>query len=137
MLPFTPRLRLAIASAEALASSQQRLEVSPLDLLAGILSLGSGLAVGVLKAKGFTESDGAAAASHQSTLDDTPTSYTAEALTALSGAILEAVSRSHELVGVEHMLVGILTQPSAEISALLAQKNVKREELLSTLRAEM
>ncbi len=137
MLPFTPRLRLALASAEALAGRRQRLEVSPLDLFAGVLSLGSGLAVGVLKARGFTESDAAQPASQQSTLADTPRSYTAEALTALSGAMLEAVRMSHELVGIEHMLVGILTQPSPEISAVLAQKNIKREELLSGLRAQM
>lgn len=137
MLPFTSRLRLAIASAEALASGEQRRDVSPSDLLAGILSLGGGLAVGVLRARGFTESDAAPPASDQSTLADTPTSYTAEALTALSGAMLEAVNRSNQLVGVEHMLVGILTQPSAEIWTLLAQRNIKREQLLSSLRAEM
>lgn len=137
MLPFTPRLRLAIASAEALASSQQRHKVSPLDLLAGILSLGNGLAVGVLTARGLTQSDAAPATPHKSTLADTPTAYTADALSALSGAMLEAVRVSHDLVGVEHMLVGILTQPSAEISNLLAQKHIKRKELLSSLRAEM
>jgi ATP-dependent Clp protease ATP-binding subunit ClpA len=137
MLPFTPRLRLAIASAEAKASTQQPLDVRPSHLLAGVLSLGSGLPVGVLKARGFTDSDAAAAVSRENTLSDMPASYTPEALRALSDAIMEAVSRSHSLVGLEHLLVGLLVQPSADILALLVQKNINSEELLSSLRAEM
>ncbi len=137
MLPFTPRLRIAIANGETRARNQQRVAVSPLDLLAGILSLGSGVAVNVLKAKGFAESEAAPPASKKGTPADAPMSYTAEALTAVSGAILEAVKRSHQLVGVEHMLVGILIPPSAEVSALLVRKNITPEELLSELRENM
>jgi ATP-dependent Clp protease ATP-binding subunit ClpA len=136
MLPFTPRLRLAIANAEALASSQERLAVSPADLLAGVLSLGSGVAVGVLKAVGFTERDAAPVARQQDTPADSR-SYDADALRALSEAFLEAARMSHQLVGIEHMLVGILATPSEEISAIFRQKNIKLEELLSTLRSEM
>jgi hypothetical protein len=133
MLPFTPRLRIAIAYAEG----RQPQAVSSLDLLAGIMSLGGGVAVGVLRARGLADSPPLATPSEDRIPDDTPVQYRSCALTALSRATAEAVSRSNQLVGIEHMLVGILMSPSPEVSSLFAEKGVSVEEILADLRKNM
>jgi ATP-dependent Clp protease ATP-binding subunit ClpA len=135
MLPFSPRLKIALATAEMLAKSEQRLAVTCSDLLAGILSLDGGVADNLLKARGFSAPS--VAAVKIDTLSHDREQYTTESLRALSSAMMEASNRSHQLVGIEDMLVGLLTSPSAEISALLAGKSVRSEDLLSALRAEM
>ena len=132
MLPFTPRLRSAITYAEFLHPH----DVSCLALLAGIMSLGGGVAVNILKSRGFAES--APATTFQEALSkDDPVQYRACALTALSGAFKEAVARSHQLVGVEHMLAGILASGCPEVADLFAQKGVSLDNALSDLRRNM
>lgn len=130
MLPFTPRLRNAFAYAER----RQPLGVSSLDLLAGVMSLGGGAAVNVLKSKGLEESVPIAPAPNEKLTTDTPVQYKRCALKALSGALTEALGMSHQLVGVEHMLAGILVSPSPEISNLFAEKGINLGEALSELR---
>jgi ATP-dependent Clp protease ATP-binding subunit ClpA len=118
-----------------LARGEKRHAVTCSDLVAGILSLSGGVAGNLLKAKGLSAPQ--IAAVEISTLNHDSAQYTAESLRALSGAIMEASNRSRQLVGIEDMLVGLLTPPSAEVSALLAKKNVRTEDLLSEVRAEM
>jgi hypothetical protein len=134
MLPFSPRLRIALATAEALATDQQRRAVTCSDIVAGIVSLSGGVADNLLKARGFSASH---AAVPVGALNHDPMAYTVESLRALSGAILEAARRSRELVGIEDMLIGIFSPPSTEVSALLARKKVNLEELLSEVRRQM
>lgn len=134
MLPFSPRLRIALATAEAVARAQGRRSVSCCDIVEGIASLSGGVADNLLKARGFSAST---AAVPITALDHDAWPYTVESLRAFSGAMLEAVNRSHELIGIEDMLVGLLSSPCAEISALFAQKDVNLEELLSEVRKEM
>ena len=133
MLPFTPRLRSAIAYAE----TRQPQEVSCLALLAGIMSLGGGVAVNILKSRGFPESDPMSASQGDNIADDTPVQYRPCGLTGLSEAITEAVRTSHQLVGVEHMLAGILASPCPEVAALFTQRGVSVDETLSDLRWNM
>ncbi len=129
MLPFTPRLRSVFAYAEAQDSDG----VSSLDLLDGILALDGGVAFNLLTTKGFVPV--ASVAGPRS--DESPIAWNACALTALAGAVEEAVRMSHQLVGVEHMLAGILKSPSPELAATLTQKGVRSDELLSDLRREL
>jgi hypothetical protein len=101
------------------------------------MSLGGGVAVNILKSRGFPESDPMRTAQGDSIADDTPVQYKPCGLTALSGAITEAVKTSHQLVGVEHMLAGILASPCPEVAELFAQKGVSVDETLSDLRRNM
>jgi hypothetical protein len=123
---------MALATAEAVARGEGRRSVSCCDIVGGIAALSGGVADNLLKARGFS-----APITADTALDHDPWPYTVESLRAVSAAMLEAVSRSHELVGVEDMLVGLLSSPCAEISALFAQKSVNLEELLSEVRKEM
>jgi hypothetical protein len=134
VLPFSPRLRIALATAEAVARGRQSRAVACSDIVQGIVSLAGVVADNLLKARGFTPS---IAAVPVTAINHDPMAYNLESLRALSSAILEAANRSHELVGIEDMLVGLLSPPSAEISALLAKNNVNLEELLSEVRKEM
>lgn len=133
MLPFTPRLRSAIAYAE----TRQPHEVSCLALLAGIMSLGGGVAVNILKSRGFPESDPISTSPGDHIAGESPVQYRPCALTALSGAITEAVMSSHQRVGVEHMLAGVLTAACSEVAELFAEKGVSLDDTLSDLRKNM
>jgi hypothetical protein len=129
MLPFTPRLRSVFAYAEA----KHPHGVSSLDLLNGILALNGGVAFNLLSTKGFVPV--ASVAGLRS--DESPIAWNECALTALAGAVEEAIRMSHQLVGVEHMLAGILKSPSPELVTTLTQKGVRSDELLSDLRKEL
>jgi hypothetical protein len=133
MLPFSPRLRAAFAYAEG----RQLRGVSSLDLLDGIMSLGAGVAVNILKSHGLAEPTPQTPPVGDPVHDNTPVQYRACALTALSGAMTEAVSGAHQLVGIEHMLAGILKAPSPEVVRLFAEKDTTVEEVLSELRDNM
>jgi hypothetical protein len=133
MLPFTPRLRSAIAYAEA----REPHKVSCLALLAGILSLDGGVAVNILKSRGFPESDPMSMSPGDQVTGDSPVQYKPCGLAALSAAISEAPRTSHQLVGVEHMLAGILVSACPEVAELFAQKGVSLDETLSDLHRNM
>src|SRR3982751_786526 len=102
MLPFTPRLRVALATAEACAKYEQRLSVTCTDIVTGIVSLTGGVADNLLKAKGFQPGTVPPVALDK--LDHEVRGYSVEALRALSAAIQDAASRSRTLVGIEDML---------------------------------
>ena len=134
MLPFSPRLRIALATAEAIAKEQQRRAVTGFDILCGITSLTGGVADNLLKARGFfcpIPAVSANSLSHESV------AYSADALQALSAAMLDAAGRSHTLIGIEDMLVGILSPPSTQVSSVFAEKNINAEELLSEVRKQI
>jgi ATP-dependent Clp protease ATP-binding subunit ClpA len=135
MLPFTPRLRIALATAEAVATDQKRRDVTCSDILAGIASLVGGVADSLLKARGFSSPNVPAVTMEQ--LNHETRAYASESLFALSVAMQDAANRSRQLIGVEDMLVGILSAPCAEISALLAERNINPQELLSEVRRQL
>src|SRR5216683_5523639 len=132
MLPFSPRLRIALATAEACAKHEQRRDVTCTDIITGIVSLTGGVAANLLKTRGFQP--GTVPPVPLDKLEHEVQGYSAEALRALSAAIQDAASRSHTLVGIEDMLIGILSPPGAEIAELFRKKNISPEELLSEVR---
>ena len=134
MLPFSPRLRIALATAEEIAKGEQLREVSCLDILRGISSLTGGVADGLLRIRGLSWNVTSVpwqSVNHESR------AYAEESLGALSAAIQDAAGRSHQLIGVEDMLLGILSSPSAEISRVFGEKNVNVEELISEVRKQI
>jgi hypothetical protein len=135
MLPFSPRLRIALATAEACAKHKQRRDVTCADIIVGIVSLASGVADNLLKARGFQP--GPTPAVQLDKLDHEVRGYSVEALLALSAAIQDAATRSRTLVGVEDMLIGILSPPCAGIAQLFREKNISPEKLLSEVRRQM
>jgi ATP-dependent Clp protease ATP-binding subunit ClpA len=135
MLPFSPRLRIALATAEACAKDGQRRDVTCTDIIAGIVSLSGGVADNLLKARGFEP--GIVPPVPLEKLDHEVRGYSVEALRALSAAFQYAAGRSQTLIGIEDMLVGILSPPSAEISDLFRKKNISPEELLSEVKSEI
>jgi ATP-dependent Clp protease ATP-binding subunit ClpA len=135
MLPFSPRLRIALATSEACAKDGQRREVTCKDILSGIVSLTGGVADNLLKARGFKP--GATPAVPLDKLDHEVRGYSGEALRALAAAMQDAASRSRTLVGIEDMLIGILSPPSAEIEDLFKTMNISTEDLLSEVRKQI
>jgi len=132
MLPFSPRLRIALATAEECAKDEQRHEVTCIDIINGIVTLSGGVAGNLLKTRGFQP--GHVPPVPLDKLNHEVRGYSTEALRALSAALHDAASRSHTLVGIEDMLIGILSPPSAEIAELFQKKNISPEELLSEVR---
>jgi ATP-dependent Clp protease ATP-binding subunit ClpA len=132
MLPFTPRLIRAIACAEA----RQPHDVSCLDLLFGIMSLEGGVSVNILKSRGFPTSNLMSASEDVKTASG-PMQYRSCGLISLSQAINEASNSNHQIVGVEHLLAGILTSSCPEIKDLFTEKDINLDETLSELRNNM
>lgn len=135
MLPFTPRLRIALATAEACAKHEQRRDLTCTDIITGIVSLKGGVADTLLRARGFLPGNEPPVPLDK--LDHDFQGYSAEALRALSAAMQDAASRSHTLVGTEDMLIGILSPPGAEIAELFRKNNISPEELLSEVRKQI
>lgn len=135
MLPFTPRLRIALATAEAAAKQEQRRHVTCTDIITGLVSLTGGVADNLLKARGFQSGNVPPVPLEK--LDHEGVGYSADALRALSAAMQDAASRSHTYVGVEDMLIGLLSAPSPEIAELFKEKKISPEELLSEVRKEI
>jgi len=134
MLPFSPRLRIALATAEELAKAQGRRSVTCCDIVQGLVSLSGGVADNLLKNRGFNAS---LAPVSTTAINHEVVTYTADSLRALAAAMVDSARRSHTLVGVEDMLIGLLSPPSPEIATLFAEKNVNREELLFEVRKEI
>ena len=134
MLPFSPRLRIALATAEEIAKGEHRREVTCLDILRGISSLTGGVADGLLKARGFSSK---VAAVPWYSVNHEPRAYADESLRALSAAMQDAAGGSRQLIGIEDMLLGMLSSPSTEISRAFGEKNVNVEELISEVRKQM
>ena len=88
----------------------------------------------MLKARGFQP--GSAPAVPLEKLDHEVRGYSPEALAALSAAIRDATNRSRTLVGVEDMLIGILSPPSNEVAQRFKEKNVSPEKLLAEIRKQ-
>jgi len=106
-----------------------------MDIITGIVSLTGGVADNLLKARGFQP--GNVPAVPLDRLDHEVRGYSVEALAALSAAMQDAANRSRTLVGIEDMLIGILSPPCAEIAERLREKNVSPEELLSEVRRQI
>jgi ATP-dependent Clp protease ATP-binding subunit ClpA len=134
VLPFSPRLRIALATAEEIAKREQRREVTCLDILRGISSLTGGVADGLLKARGFCFN---VAAVPWYSVNHEPRAYAEDSLRALSAAIQDAAGGSRQLIGIEDLLLGILSSPCPEIARLFGEKNVNVEELISEVRKQM
>jgi hypothetical protein len=105
------------------------------DIITGIVSLNGGVADSLLKARGFQS--GTVLPVPLDKLDHEVGSYSVEALRALAAAMNDAASRSHTLVGIEDMLIGILSPPGAEIAEVFRKKNASPEELLAEVRKEI
>ena|SRR2546426_171139 len=135
MLPFSPRLRIALATAEAYAKHEQRRDVTCMDIITGIVSLTGGVADNLLKARGFQP--GTMSPVPLDKLDHEVRGYSVEALRARSAGMQDAAGRSRTLVGIEDMLIGILSPPCAEIAHLFREKNISPQELLSEVRKQI
>ena len=126
---------MALATAEMIAKDQQRSDVTCCDIITGIASLSGGVAGTLLRAKGFHP--GSVPAVPLEKLNHEVMAYSVESLKALSAAVQEAAGRSRQVVGIEDMLIGILSPPSAPVLALFAEKKIDPEDLLSEVRGEM
>jgi hypothetical protein len=106
-----------------------------MDIITGIVSLTGGVADTLLKARGFQP--GTVPPVPLDKLDHEVRAYSVEALRAVSTAMQDAASRSRTLVGIEDMLIGILSPPCADIARVFAEKNINVEDLVSEVRKQM
>jgi len=137
MLPFTPRLSAALSNAYALAMSEGRQVISDIHMLYGIVSLGSGVAANVLMRNGVDASLFCDASPEPPSQSDGSWPYSRNALAALSASIREAITVSHELVGVEHLLLGLLSSPSNGMTEFSRQHRINVEKIVSIVRSEI
>ena len=145
---FTIRARAVLQAAVQAARARGGAEVDAGDLLAGLFRAPEGVAAQVLAAMGVTAdavraarppaatpptpapaapADQAAPTDQATTADQaaatgaTRPPFAPDAVTALRDALAEALELSHNYIGTEHILLGLMRDPDAPVAAILAR----------------
>jgi predicted dehydrogenase len=113
---LSPRLEQALVSAREEARLMRHVTVTGGHLLLGILALGNGVAVEVLRKHGVVPSRIRTVvereiAAHKSELPMAEMSASPDIKTALNRAAREADGLGYNLIGIEHALLGLLDDP--------------------------
>lgn len=139
---FTPRVMKALAAAQTESRKQGLASVGALQLLAGLLNLGDGVAVNVLQRRGVT-------LEHVQTVirqvcpsgEPVKTSvsipYTVAAHDILSFAHQEARKMNYTLTGAEHLLLAILKSDTNSLFDFFKDAGVDREALIEIVLKEI
>jgi hypothetical protein len=135
---FTARARAVISATDAAARERRATEVAPEHLLIGLFAEPEGVAAKVLTDMHVTQAAVLAA------LPGLPTEpgetgplpagpgarlpYSDGAKAALRHALVEALELSHNYIGTEHLLLGLLRDPDAPAAQLLSGLGASRDE---------
>ncbi|MBV8529635.1 MAG: ATP-dependent chaperone ClpB [Candidatus Dormibacteraeota bacterium] len=137
---FTERSQEALQAAQQAAQQLQHATVEPEHLLLALLEQEDGLVPTLLQR--MEVAPGPLAARVRATLDNRPKQVgggepqIGQALRAvLMSAFDEMAQLKDEYVSTEHLLLGLLAQPSGEATRLLQQAGVTRDRVYSTLEA--
>jgi len=139
---FTPRVLTALQYAQSQSRELGIHAVAALHVLAGLLSLGSGVAVNVLQQHGVTL-DRVQTAIKQVYLPGEPADastnilYTVAAHDILSNAHQEAQKMNHTLTGTEHLLLAILRSDANSLSVFFKAVGVDRAALIEIVLNEL
>jgi hypothetical protein len=131
---LAPRARTALTDAVEHARRLDHPAVRPADLLLGLLTDPQALAVQVVTR---LEADPAAIRSNlEQTGEGAPTVIPVEPATrtALAKALNEAIGLGHNYIGTEHLLLGILSDPSSDASRALAAQGITLDAARDVLR---
>ena len=137
---FSDLARRAILLGQHKAGRLGSAEVGSEHILFGLLCLGEGFAVEVLRKLNVTaervgEELGADRTEGLESVGDP--SLAAEAKKALSWAAAEATALNHKAIGTEHLLLGYLRSEENPAAAILAKFEVKAEDLKHLLTRKM
>jgi ATP-dependent Clp protease ATP-binding subunit ClpB len=137
---FTERSQEALQAAQQVAQQLRHPSVEPEHLLLALLNQSDGLVPGLLRR--LEVAPGPLAARLQTWLDNLPKQMQGAdpgigpALRAvLSSAFEEMSTLKDEFVSTEHLLLGIVAQPSGEAARLLREAGVTGDRVYSTLEA--
>lgn len=139
---FTPRARQVFALARDEAMQMNQSFIGAEHLLLGLIGLGNGVAVNVLKNLGLDletvraevvrQAGVAAGTGAPHSLPPTP-----QMMRALNAAKREAKALDHAYVGTEHILLGLLAEPEGVVSRIFKTANVDcdktRQEILTEI----
>ena len=137
MTILTPRSEHVVQYARSLARSRANESVSALHLLYGVLRFGEGPAPGVLESHGLVGTDFTPSPLVIETPSEESLPYSDCGKKALSAAELVVSELNHSCIGVEHLLLGILRTPSADVSAMLRSKNIDSDEIVADVMKEL
>jgi ATP-dependent Clp protease ATP-binding subunit ClpA len=115
------RRAIVISQQEARALGQQ--QIGPLHLLLGVLTAENGTARSVLASLDVGADDVRRAVAARYGTGEVPEEhipFSEKAKTALEHALRESLGFGHVYIGTEHVLIGLLTDDSAEIGDVLA-----------------
>jgi len=139
---FTPRVIKALEAAQTESREQGVASVGALQLLAGLLTLGDGVAVNVLQRRGVTL-ERVQTAIKQVCAPGEPVKtsvnipYTVAAHDILASAHQEALKMDHTFTGAEHLLLAILQSDSTSLSDFFKAAGVDREALIEIVLDEL
>jgi ATP-dependent Clp protease ATP-binding subunit ClpC len=141
-MQMTPRCRTALTYANESLSRFGHAHVSSAHLVLGLLMLHSGIPYNLLRKFGLSVqhvegylSSRRTSAEESTTQDGVPTGKSA--LSAFERADAEAHARQNTYLGTEHLLLGILAEPSGEASDLFASVHVDQQMLRQIIEEEI
>jgi excisionase family DNA binding protein len=132
---FTERARTALELSQAAAEQQRCGHIYASHLLLGLAAEPGGLASRALKEIGITSEAVRRVLAEQPQLTGPARDAAdlmdidAEVKRALEAAVKQAKKMSHDYIGTEHLLLGLLSDPKNNAVAVIKQLNVKPESL--------
>jgi len=136
---FTQRARDSVNLAITAARDRGAAEVGTRDLLLGILTEGTNLALRVLAAMDVEPTrvlqDLRGLSSE--TADESASKFSVTTANALELAVLEALTLGHNYVGCEHLLLGLVAEPDGAAGAVLRGLGVEPKQVRHAVSAAL
>ena len=142
MQPFTKRAQLVLVNARKAAVSLRNNYIGTEHLLLGILMLGEGVAVNVLRSLGLDIEDSISEirrkiAGTADSIDINEIPYTPRAKKALVFASNEATRLGHNYIGTEHLLLAIMRVGDGFAFEYLRSKDIEHSKCLNLILREL
>lgn len=142
MQPFTKRAQLVLVNARKAAVSLKNNYIGTEHLLLGILMLGEGVAVNVLRSLGLDIEDSIPEirrkiAGTADSIDINEIPYTPRAKKALVFASNEATRLGHNYIGTEHLLLAIMRVGDGFAFEYLRSKDIEHSKCLNLILREL
>lgn len=133
---FTQRARDAMATAARLAGESP---VGSRHLLAGILSGGDNLAVQALRSLDVEPDDlrEDLAEPHDTRAAGHDERFAPDTVTALKGALREAIGMAHNYIGCEHLLLGLVGDEHSDAGRLLRARGLEPKQVKRAVQAAL
>ena len=137
---FTNSARRAVVISQQEARALAQDQIGPLHLLLGVRTAETGAAGGVLASLGVEPEDVRRAVVAEYGTGDAPERhipFAEETKKALEHSLRECMGRGHVYIGTEHIVLGLMTDDSPDVSEVLAGLGARPEAVREAVTARL